>query len=225
MTNNLVVTQASHYGKQTEVYDGLDLTINAKLTPDAFVQGGLSTGRTETNRCFVVDNPQSLLFCNVKSPFWQPQYKVSGSLRLPGAIGASVVFQSLPGIPISASYVATNAEVRPTLNRALSGGVANITISDAGAALGTAASPGFSLTSPGIIPPQTVFESRSNQVDLRFDRTMRLGRSRLKAMFDVYNVLNASAVLGNNTRFGPAYLTPTFVLDARIFKFGAQFDF
>jgi hypothetical protein len=38
-------------------------------------------------------------------------------------------------------------------------------------------------------------------------------------------VMNASPILGINTRYGPAWLTPTFVLDARIYKFGIQMDF
>jgi len=225
VANNLLVTEASHYGKQTEVYNGMDLTLSARLPRGAFLQGGMSTGRTETDRCFVVDNPQSLLFCHVKPPFWKPQVKISGSYRLPWSLQASAVFQSLPGIPISASYVATNAEVLPTLHRALAGGNSTVTISDTAAALGTAAIPGFSFPSPGIIPPQTMFENRSQQLDLRFERRFGLGQAKLRAMFDVYNLLNSTPILGINSRYGTAWLTPTFVLDARIFKFGAQLDF
>ncbi len=224
VNNNLLVTQASRFGKQSEVYNGLDLTVAARL-PRATVQGGLSTGRTETDRCFVVDNPQSMLFCHVKPPFWQPQIKLSGSYRLPASVQASAVFQSLPGVPIAASYVATNAEVIPTLGRPLAGGAANITIPEGGAALGTAPAPGFSFPSPGIIPPQTMFEDRSTQLDIRIDRGFSFGRSKLRAMFDIYNVLNNTPILGINTRYGPAWKNPTFVLDARVFKFGAQLDF
>jgi hypothetical protein len=225
MTNHLLVTQSSHYGDQKEIFSGIDLTINARLARSAFVQGGISTGRTETDRCFVVDNPQSLLFCNVKSPFWRPQLKLSGSYTLPLNINASAVVQSLPGIPISASYVATNAEVRPSLQRPLAGDLPNVTISDAGGALGTAPAPGFVFTQPGVIPPQTMFADRSNQVDARLTRVFRFGARRLNLMFDIYNLLNSTPVLGINSRYGPAWQNPTFVLDARIFKFGAQFDF
>jgi hypothetical protein len=48
---------------------------------------------------------------------------------------------------------------------------------------------------------------------------------RLQGMFDIYNVMNASPILANNTRYGSAWLTPTFVLDARLFKFGMQLEF
>ena len=224
-TTNLLVTQASRYGKQSETYHGIDLTTTARFARGAFIQAGLNAGRTETNRCFVVDNPQSLLFCNVKPPFFQPQIKVSARYPLPWNFQLSGVYQSLPGIPISASYVASNAEVRPTLGRNLSGNSATVTISDTAASLGTAAAPGFSFPSPGIIPPQVQFEKRSNQLDLRLSRGFRLAGKQVQALFDVYNVMNASPILGINTRYGPAWQTPTFVLDARIYKFGVQVDF
>jgi hypothetical protein len=224
-TNNLIVTQASQFGHQKEIYRGLDLTFNGRLPHGAFVQGGLSTGRTESDRCFVVDSPQSLLFCHVSPPFWQPQIKLSASYPLPWDLRVSGVFQSLPGIPISASYVATNAEVRATLGRNLAGNATTVTISDSAAALGTAAAPGFSFPSPGVIPPQTMFEDRSSQLDLRLTRNFRIHGVRVQGMFDVYNVLNASPILADNTRYGPAWLTPTFVLDARLFKFGMQLEF
>jgi hypothetical protein len=44
-------------------------------------------------------------------------------------------------------------------------------------------------------------------------------------MFDIYNVLNASSVLAINTRYGPAWLSPQQILDARSFRFGVQMNF
>jgi hypothetical protein len=48
---------------------------------------------------------------------------------------------------------------------------------------------------------------------------------RLQAMFDVYNVLNASPVTALITTLGPAWQRPTQILDARLFKFGVQYEF
>ena len=42
----------------------------------------------------------------------------------------SGVWQTLPGIPISASYVATNAEVQPSLGRPLSGNATTVTLNN-----------------------------------------------------------------------------------------------
>src|SRR5262245_3758059 len=48
-----LVTQAGNYGKQTEIFDGVDATISARLG-GATAGGGLSVGRTVTNSCDVV---------------------------------------------------------------------------------------------------------------------------------------------------------------------------
>jgi hypothetical protein len=37
--------------------------------------------------------------------------------------------------------------------------------------------------------------------------------------------INASPILTENARYGPAWLTPTGILDARLAKFGAKFTF
>ena len=202
--DNLVVL-ADTFGKQTDTFNGVDVNIDARLPGGAFVGGGASTGRQSTDQCFTIDSPQALKFCEVVPPF-HTQLKLYGAHPLPWDSQVSATFQSLPGIPISASYVATNAEVAPTLGRSLAGNMSTVTI-------------------PNIIEPQTMFEGRINQLDVRLTKTFRVGRSRLQGSFDVYNVLNASSILAINTRYGPAWLTPTQILDARLFKFALQVNF
>jgi hypothetical protein len=76
-----------------------------------------------------------------------------------------------------------------------------------------------------ILEPFTLFEDRFTQLDVRLAKIFHLGRARLQGMFDIYNLLNANAVLGVNTTYGSAWLRPTSVMGGRLFKFGAQFDF
>jgi hypothetical protein len=118
----------------------------------------------------------------------------------------SGLFQSNPGIPITASYVATNAQVQQSLGRPLSGNASTVTITN-------------------IFQPQTMFEHRINQLDMRLTKNVKVGRARVQGQLDVYNVLNTSAILGINTRYGPAWLTPTEILGARLLKVGAQLTF
>jgi Carboxypeptidase regulatory-like domain len=212
--NNLVVS-ADAFGGQSEIYNGLDLTINARLTRGASVSGGVSTGKTETINCSVVDSPSAVGsgtgpnqpkdFCDVNPPF-QPRIKLNGVYPMPWDMQISAVFQSNPGVPITASYVATNAQVQPTLGRPLSGNASTVTITN-------------------IFMPQTLFEGRINQLDARLTKNIKIGRSKLQGQFEIYNVLNASPILGINTRYGPAWLTPTEILGARLFKVGAQLAF
>jgi hypothetical protein len=215
-------------GNYSDVFNGIDLTINARLGRGAFVQGGLSTGAEVTNSCDPIDSPSaavsvvpqppgttaagltnrpnsSTAFCRVTPPFWLPQFKLSGSYPLPYQFQVSAVFQSLPGIPRLASLVVNNSQITG-LGRPLSGSVANITVAN-------------------IIRPMSEFEDRLNQLDLRFIRSFHAKGVRLQGTFDVYNVFNAAAVLAENTQYGATWRNPTSLLDARIFKVGVQIDF
>lgn len=73
--------------------------------------------------------------------------------------------------------------------------------------------------------PFTQFEQRINQFDICLTKFVKLGRARTQGNFDLYNVFNANPVLAVNTTYGPAWLTPLSVLDARLFKVGAQIEF
>jgi hypothetical protein len=223
---NLVTRIAS--GTYADVYNGVDVTLNARLGRGAFVQGGMNTGREITTSCDAVDSPSGAVgivpqpagssavtltsrsvnptsFCTVTPPFWRPQWKFSGSYPLPYGFQVSGVFQSLPGIPRLASLVVGNAQIQE-LGRALAGNVANVTVTN-------------------IIEPMTMFEERLNQLDIRFIRNFRVAGVRVQGTFDVYNAFNAAAVLAENYQYGATWRSPTSVLDARIFKVGVQMEF
>ena len=51
-----VVKDASVYGKQQPHWDGVDLTVDARLRNGLFLQGGVSTGKTMTDNCEIVDD-------------------------------------------------------------------------------------------------------------------------------------------------------------------------
>ena len=47
-------TLASNYGKQIQHWNGVDLTVNARLRRGVLLQGGVSTGRTITDNCEIL---------------------------------------------------------------------------------------------------------------------------------------------------------------------------
>jgi hypothetical protein len=218
-----VVTQAGNYGKQTEVYNGVDVSLNARLKAGAMVGGGVNVGRSATNNCDVVTNrpniqhlspsqavapltaPRLPEFCDVRPPFLA-QLKLNGAFGLPYGFRTGITYQNIPGIPIYATYVATNAQIAPALGRNLAAGPRGTVGVD-------------------LIAPQTRFEDRITQLDLRFSRPLRIAGRRVEGQFDIYNALNASPILSINTRFGPSWLTPTEILAGRLLKFGVQVDF
>ena len=52
-----LVTLSSNYGKQTEVYNGVDVTMNARFGKGGVLAGGMSTGRTVNDNCFQNSDP------------------------------------------------------------------------------------------------------------------------------------------------------------------------
>ena len=76
-----------------------------------------------------------------------------------------------------------------------------------------------------LLEPNTQFENRLTQIDIRFSKFLTLGKTRLQGMLDVYNLFNNDSVLITNTRYGPSWLIPSSVLGGRLFKLSAQVDF
>ena len=107
----------------------------------------------------------------------------------------------------SATDVASNAIVQPSLGRPLSGGAANATVN--------------------LIEPNSINHDRYTQVDLRIGKPFRFGTYRTAVNLDIFNALNASSVLAVNNTFGGArpWLTPQSIMQGRLLKISAQFDF
>ena len=95
------------------------------------------------------------------------------------------------------------------MGRPLSGGAANVTVN--------------------MVAPGTLFGDRLNQLDLRFAKLLKAGRTRSMISLDVYNALNSSAVLSENATYTNATATgwrvPTSIVTARFAKISVQFDF
>jgi len=200
------VTFAKNYGESKEAYNGVDVSLNSRLRSGFQINGGLSTGRTELNTCFVIDSPQELVDCNPKPPF-RTQYKLFGVMPLPWwGIQASATFRSVPGPDVSASYTATNAEIAPSLGRNLGSG-----------ANGTAVVP--------LVRLGTMFGDRTNDVGLKFAKVFTHSRLRILASVDVENLLNSSAAQSLNLTYGPSWQMPTVLMGPRFFRVGTQLDF
>lgn len=206
--NNNLVIQASNVGKQTRIYNGGDVTVNARFGRGGTLSGGLAAGHTLTDNCDVrVDSPDKL-FCRVTLPLaGSAAVKLAGNYPLPWDFRVSALFQNLAGIPITASYVATNAEIRPSLGRNLAQGANGTAIIE-------------------LIEPNTLREDRISQFDVRLTRTFRLGqKTRLQAMVDLYNAFNSSSILQVNNRYGRLWQQPQAILAGRLLELGVQLDF
>jgi hypothetical protein len=205
------VTFAENFGKQIEHWNGVDFTVNARMSNGVVLQGGVSTGRTSTDNCEIraaLPEVGSLNpYCHVDTNFLT-QVKLLGTYTVPVVdVVFSGTFQSLPGPQVTANYVVPNAVIQPSLGRPLSANAANATIN--------------------IVQPGTIYGQRLNQLDLRFGKVLRFDRYRASINFDLYNALNGSAITSHNNTYNPvgAWQLPLSILDARLFKISAQLDF
>jgi hypothetical protein len=84
-----------------------------------------------------------------------------------------------------------------------------------------------------LIAPQTGFEDRRTQLDLRITKFLQLSpRVRLQANLDLYNALNGAALLGVNDNYGASWRTPvsstaigTSTLDGRLLQVCGRLTF
>ena len=221
---NNYVTPASNYGTQIEHWNGVDIAANARLK-QVLLRGGVSTGRTSTDSCQIVAQLPELIagvgiiaaipgatatsatpqnYCHVDTPFIT-QVKALGSYTIPKIdVQLSGTFQSIKGPQVVANYNAPNAVVIPSLGRPLAGGAPNVTVN--------------------LVPPATMYGERLNQLDFRFGKILKFGPTRSVASLDLYNALNASSVLAQNSAFA-AWQRPQQILTARFAKVVMQLDF
>src|SRR5262249_15655084 len=220
----VVGRRPSHYGNgASRKSDFLTFSINARLGNGVEYGASLDTGRSVDDKCFVVDSPTTTTYdfsiaatptyCRVVTPFYaQTQFKAHANYALPLGFFVHGAFQNQPGIARLATYAATNAEIAPSLGRNLAG-------------CGTRV-PCTATTNVPLIAPQTDFEPRRNLLDLRLSKLFTLGgQRRLRANFDIYNVLNDSSVLAVNNTYGAAWLRPLRVLYGRLIQLGGQVSF
>src|SRR5205807_1678019 len=106
VSSNNLVTFVDNTGKQTEVFNGVDIAMNARLRAGVFLTGGFATGNTHFASCdSFVDNPKTVFgltgstfsYCDYNSG-WLSQVKLTGSYTLPWQqIQIGGVLQNLPG--------------------------------------------------------------------------------------------------------------------------------
>jgi hypothetical protein len=214
------VTLSNNFGKQTEHFDAVNITLNSRLANGLLITGGLGTGRQVTNDCDVVDDLPEMLhtffgdptrafffaarprdFCEQNNGF-RTSIQGLASYVIPKIdVLIAGTFQNLPG-----------AVVQSNANYGVIPGVAG-------------PGPFIPFQTFQIAQPGELYVERLNQLDLRLSKILRMGATRTSVNFDFYNVMNANSIIGENFTYGPTWRQPTSILLPRLFKFSAQFDF
>jgi hypothetical protein len=184
----------------TRVYNGVEVSVNARLAHGGFLFGGITTERTATNECadLANSNPNNLRFCD-KTPPFQPLYKASAGYTVPWDIQLSGTFQARPGISIGSTYTFNSAQAGFAIT---GGGTLSVTVVD----------------------PTSQYYDYVKTLDARVAKAIRFSKRRLQVFMEVFNLPNTSTVLTVNETVGPLYFNPQAITQGRRLQFGGQFD-
>ncbi len=208
----------------SQMYNGVDVNVSARLRNGFQIQGGTSTGQTVIDSCAVRDTlpeqvsggassqggiPYNPLnpYCH-NAPGVTTRATAAGSYLLPKVdVQVAATFTSSPGIPLQADWIVSNAIASQALGRSLSGNLTQITVN--------------------LLKPGEMRSDRVNILDFRFGKILRFGGTRANVALDLYNMLNLDTVLTQEFTFTPGgqWLRPTEVLTARTGKVTVQLDF
>ena len=210
--NDNFQTAASNYADRSQVNNSINLNVTARPRFGLVVQGGFNTGKTDAETCalrqLLPETAATNPWCDTSSG-WVTRFSALGTYTVPkiDVLVAGTV-RSDQGAALAANWAARGTNT-VGLNRSFAGvGGQTITVN--------------------LIEPGTLYGDRVNQIDLRFAKILRFGRTRTNVGFDLYNVANSAPVLSYNQTFSPAtstWLRPNSVLQSRFVKFSAQIDF
>src|SRR5215467_4053817 len=229
VTNN-IVTSAANFGTLQSVYNGLELSVSARIRGGLNLQAGSSTGSQVQDTCGVraalpelnaTNSPitGSLSFSPtnpycLNAPGLTTRMTALGTYIIPKVdVQVGGTFTSTPGIPLAANFTYTNAQARPFIGRDLgAGGASNLTIN--------------------LLAPGQQWGDRLNEVDFRIGKNLRFGQTKGQVAVDVLNLFNANTPITYNQTFIPgvvtgssSWLAPTSVMTARIAKITVQWEF
>lgn len=215
---------APNYGRITQVYNGVDLSVTARLAPGLQFRAGSSTGERVTDYCDVrraLPEQQGSFATASEVPAYSPtnpycrhapgittRFTAAGAFEIP-RIGVLVsgTFQSSPGEPLAANWNVPSAIAAQSLGRPLAGNQPFVVVN--------------------LLAPGALTYDRVHQLDFSMGKVLRFGSHRANVALDLFNALNLDTVLTYNQTFVPGgqWLVPTTVLTARTAKVTVQYDF
>ena len=229
-----------NFGEQTENWQGVDVSVVARLQNGLTVQGGTSTGRRLADGCGVrAGLPElgsndtglatnSSVTANVNALGGGP---FALSVRNPYCRIAEPYRTDFRGL---ASYLVPKVGVQVAATWASIPGdslradyiATNAWIAAGPQPLGRPLT-GAATVSVNLIPPATLWGARINNVDMRIAKLLRYGTTRTQVGVDVFNLLNIDTVTNYNFGFVPggSWLTPVTITPARYARIAVQIDF
>jgi hypothetical protein len=193
------------------IYNGFEVTANVQLPRQGFAMTSFTTGKTQSNNC-TQDNLNNLRFCDTTTPF-RNIFKLSGGVPLPYNVMVSGNFQiyDTPGSGLSLvnPYFSANYVVNAAIaGRTITGGQST-----------------SSSINVNLLEPNTIFQEYYKIVDVRFSKTMTIGRTRMTPLAEFDNIFNMRSINNVTQNYGANWLRPTAIQRGRNIRFGIQVRF
>jgi hypothetical protein len=218
---NYVTFETDFGPARTHYWQGLDLSLRARLGAGVTLQGGTSTGRTIIDTCATVvriDSPDPRACRNVEP--YQTTLRGLGSYTLPKVgVLVSATVRSQPPVqilPAGAVWNVPNTVVQGLLGRLPPGGLA-------------AGNTQVQLVDNG--GNRLYVDNRRTQIDMRFAKILRLGRTRTDLGVDLYNLLNSNYAFAYDSTYGygqasgGTWLNPTSILSPRFARLNITLNY
>jgi hypothetical protein len=209
-SQNYVTFETDFGDARTNYWHGVDISANARLLNGFLFQGGTSTGREIDDRCASVvhiDSPDPRGCRNVEP--WRTTFRGLASYTVPKvAVLVSAALRSLPGPELDADFNVPNTVVRAQLGRLPAGGTVN-------------GNQQVNL----LVAGEQYASDRTTQVDMRFAKILRFGRTRADVGVDLYNLFNTNDTVGYDGDFGPTWLQPTTIVQPRFVRLNLTLSF
>ncbi len=239
-------TLASKFGDEYEHWNGVDFSINGRLSNGMRFQAGTSTGHAVVDNCAVVAKLPEMLtfgvtnagaqspaasaqlakeFCHIEEP-WLTGFKGLVIYTIPKIeVQLAATFRSVPGVTNTSN---AGGGVQP------SGQAANFVATNAYLAansnlgrLLTGTTAPTQNTQLQIADPDATYLDRDNQLDFRIGKVFNYHRTRSTINLDIYNALNRSTILTANTTYAATnsvWLAPTSISNPRLLKISFTID-
>ena len=180
----------------SQVYNGFEASFSARLPNGGALFGGTTTERVVFNSCDT-DDPNDLRYCDqslLDIP-WLTEYKLAGFYPLAGGVSLNMSLISWPGSQLPTRWAVPKS--------AFPGGrTKSVTVN---------------LAAPG-----TKHTDRYTQFDVGVKKIFQVGGMAVHADLTVFNMLNTSAVLSENTRYGSSLGIPQRTAQGRLTRVAAQ---
>ena len=204
-----------------DVYNGFEAGFNGRLPNGTTIFGGWSMERNIMTRCDQPEDPNRLLFCDAGRydiP-WLHDFKISGTVPLPGGITFSGSAQFYPAHEVTAggstgNFGGTNqgGSTFDDLHAFVGNLRYNMSVADF-EALGVTRTRG--LTIP-LMPPGALFADRLTQIDISLRKTFTLPNGmRWDIQGDIYNLPNYFPIIQMNSTYGSGFGDATRTINRR----------